>query len=79
MTELTIVQPTEPPYNGAADSLGCWGDGIAFRRLEHLIGRAFETFMAAHQANPELSVRRHIALELARQHPDVLDAVRGGK
>jgi hypothetical protein len=72
---LELIAQTEPPHDTEAEYL----TGIAFLRLEHLIGEAFETYMAAAKAKPDLTVRRHIALELARQHPDVLDAMRGGR
>jgi hypothetical protein len=75
---IELIQPAEPPYDAHADSLGCWQDGIAFRRLEHLIQKGFETFMVAHREKPELTVSRHLALEIARAVPGVIDAVRGG-
>lgn len=70
-----LIADNAAPHDTEAEYL----TGIAFLRLDHLIKRGFETFMAAHQEKPEPTVSRHLALEIARAHPGVLDAVRSGK
>lgn len=70
-----LVTDNDAPYNGEAEYL----TGIAFLRLAFLLKKGFQTFMAAHQEKPELTVSRHLALSLARECPAVLDAIRGSK
>jgi hypothetical protein len=79
---MTHTQPAAPTaaadaYDGPADSLGSWQHAVAARRMQVIIADAFESFMAAAKAKPGLTVSQHVAGEIVRLHPGVLDVIGG--
>jgi hypothetical protein len=73
VTDLRLVTDNDPPHDTEAE----WRDGIAFKRLSHLIAQGLAGYMKRGPEHAHMMPSEYSALHLARECPGVLDAIRG--